>query len=132
MHMKTVLVADDRETGRELVRTAIESSGYRVVEATDGVEAVRLARECSPDLVILDLQMPRLDGFGVLAELRADPKLCRTPVLALTASAMPADRGKAEKAGFDAYFSKPVRLSALREEVARFLRDNGAPSDAKG
>jgi CheY-like chemotaxis protein len=121
--MKTVLVADDKETGRELVRVAIESSGYRVVEAIDGVEAVHLAREHSPDLVILDLQMPRLDGFGVLAEMRADPKLCRTPVLALTANAMPADRGKAEKAGFDAYFSKPVRLSALRDEVAKFLRE---------
>jgi CheY-like chemotaxis protein len=126
--MKTVLIADDKDTGRELVRAAIEGSGYCVVEAIDGVEAVHLARECSPDLVILDLQMPRLDGFGVLAELRADPKLCRTPVLALTASAMPGDRGRAEKAGFDAYFSKPVRLSVLRGEVAKFLRDNGASS----
>lgn len=130
--MKTVLVADDKEAGRELVRAAIETSGYRVIEAVDGVEALQLAREYSPDLVILDLQMPRLDGFSVLAELRADPKLCRTPVVALTASAMPADKGKAEKAGFDAYFSKPVRLSALREEVAKFLRDTVvSPSPTK-
>jgi CheY-like chemotaxis protein len=126
--MKTVLVADDKDTGRELVRAAIESSGYRVVEAVDGVDAVDVARQCSPDLVILDLQMPRLDGFGVLAELRADPKLCRTPVLALTASAMPTDRGKAEHAGFDGYFSKPVRLSVLRAEIAKFLGQNGASS----
>ena len=129
--MKTVLVADDKEAGRELVRAAIETSGYRVIEAIDGVEALHLARECSPDLVILDLQMPRLDGFGVLAELRADPKLCRTPVVALTASAMPSDKSKVDSAGFDAYFSKPVRLSALRDEVAKFLRDNGASSSLK-
>ena len=124
--VKTVLVADDKETGRELVRAVIESSGYRVVEAMDGIEALDLARQFSPDLVILDLQMPRLDGFGVLAQLRADPVLCRTPVLALTASAMPGDRGKAEKAGFNAYFTKPVRLSAFREEVTKFLQDSGA------
>ncbi len=70
--MKTVLVADDKATSRELVRTVLEKSGYAVVEAGDGIEALRNARESKPDLIILDLHMPGLDGFGVVQEIRRD------------------------------------------------------------
>ena len=119
--MKTVLIADDKEAGRELVRTVIENTGYTVVEACDGAEAVRRAREVAPDLIILDIHMPGLDGFGVITELRRDPRFATTPVMALTASAMQGDRERAMQAGFTGYVTKPIRLSALRAEVMRLL-----------
>jgi CheY-like chemotaxis protein len=119
--MKTVLIADDIETSRELIRTVLETSGYDVTEASNGIEALRCAREIEPDLIILDLHMPGVDGFGVLAELRRDGKFDGTPIMALTASAMQGDRERALSAGFDSYVSKPIPLSVLREEVARLL-----------
>lgn len=119
--MKTVLVADDKATSRELVRTVLEKSGYKIVEASDGIEALRNARELKPDLIILDLHMPGLDGFGVILEIRRDQALAATPVMALTASAMQGDRERALSAGFTAYIAKPIQLSALRSEVERLL-----------
>lgn len=119
--MKKVLVADDKETSRELIRTVLESSGHSVTEASDGIEALHSAQQLQPDLVILDLHMPRLDGFGVLAELRRNEKFASTPIMALTASAMHSDRERAIIAGFDSYVSKPIPLPMLREEVERLL-----------
>ena len=119
--MKKVLVADDKETSRELIRTVLEGSGLAVSEASDGLEAVQYARELQPDLVILDLHMPGLDGFGVLAELRRDRNFAATPIMALTASAMQGDRERAMVAGFDSYVSKPIPLPMLRQEVERLL-----------
>src|SRR5579863_843614 len=121
--MKKVLIADDKATSRELIRTVLEGSGYAVSEANDGLEAVRCARELNPDLVILDLHMPGLDGFGVLAELRRDDSFASTPIMALTASAMQGDRERAIVAGFDSYVSKPIPLAMLREEVLRLLKE---------
>jgi CheY-like chemotaxis protein len=106
--MKTVLIADDKATSRELVRTVLEKSSYAVVEASDGIEALKNARECKPDLIILDLHMPGLDGFGVIEKIRRDPDLAATPVMALTASAMQGDRERALAAGFTAYIAKPI------------------------
>lgn len=119
--MKKVLIADDKATSRELIRTVLEGSGYTVSEANDGLEALKYARELQPDLVILDLHMPGLDGFGVLAELRRDQSFAATPIMALTASAMQGDRERAIVAGFDSYVSKPIPLSMLRQEVERLL-----------
>jgi len=119
--MKTVLIADDKATSRELVRTVLEKSGYMVAEASDGIEALRNARELKPDLIILDLHMPGMDGFGVIQEIRRDRELAATPVLALTASAMQGDRERALSAGFTGYIAKPIQLHALRSEVERLL-----------
>jgi CheY-like chemotaxis protein len=123
--MTRVLIADDKETSRELIRMVLESLGHEVREASDGLEAVRHAREAPPDLIILDLQMPVLDGFGALAELRGDRSLAATPIMALTASAMQGDRERALAAGFDSYVSKPIPLRMLREEVTRLLERPG-------
>jgi CheY-like chemotaxis protein len=120
--MKTVLIADDKATSRELVRTVLEKEGYSVIEAADGIEALRTAREAMPDIIILDLQMPGLDGFGVLLELRQDPRFAATPFMALTASAMQGDRERAITIGFNSYATKPIRLTELRSEVERLLR----------
>jgi len=119
--MKKVLVADDKDTSRELIRTVLETCGYGITEAADGIEAVRYAHELRPDLIILDLHMPGLDGFGVLAELRSGQEFAKTPIMALTASAMQGDRERAIAAGFDSYVSKPIPLQALRKEVERLL-----------
>ena len=119
--MKKVLVADDKATGRELVRTVLEKSGHQVFEASDGAEAVVQARRIHPDLIILDIHMPGLDGFGVIEQLRREEGFAATPIIALTASAMMGDRERAISVGFTGYITKPIRLQALRAEVERLL-----------
>ncbi len=119
--MKTILIADDRDASRELLRTVLVAEGYEVVEAVDGGDALTKATTYVPDLILLDLQMPVLDGFGVAHALRADPRFERIPIVAITASAMQGDREKALAMGFSDYITKPVRLAALRTEVHRWL-----------
>lgn len=119
--MRTILVAEDRDTSRELVRTFLEHSGYAVLEAADGREAIQMARANLPDLVLLDLQMPIKNGYEVLRELRGDERFKGTPIVALTASAMMGDRDRALMQGFTAYFTKPLSLAVVRRELARLL-----------
>ncbi len=119
--MTKILVADDKASSRELVRTVLEHCGYEVIEASDGAEAVELARDAEPELILLDLQMPALDGFGVVRKLRGEDRFAHTPIVALTASAMHGDREKALAAGFSGYITKPIRLTSLRSEVERLL-----------
>ncbi len=118
---RKILVADDNNASRELIREVLEMSGYDVVEASDGQDAVDRARESMPDLILVDIQMPRLDGYGVLKALRADPALSALRVVALTAFAMQGDRERAIDAGFDGYITKPVNIVALRQEIKRFF-----------
>jgi two-component system cell cycle response regulator DivK len=119
--MKTVLIAEDREASRELIRAMLEHAGYAVLEAADGAEALAIAFEKTPDLVLLDLQMPKKDGLQVLKELRADRRFRVTPIVALTASAMRGDKENALKSGFTGYLTKPVSLSEIRQELLRLL-----------
>ena len=119
--MKKVLIVDDNESSRELVRTVLEKCGYSVSEAADGREGLRTAGQFQPDLIVMDLQMPALDGFGMLEEIRGDPRFAGLPVVALTANAMHGDREKALGSGFTSYLSKPVKLAVLRAELARLL-----------
>src|SRR5580704_17950073 len=105
-----ILVADDNAASRELIREVLEMSGYDVIEAVDGADALSRARDSSPVLVLVDIQMPRLDGYAVLRELRADARLYHLRVVALTAFAMQGDRDRALNAGFDAYITKPVEI----------------------
>jgi CheY-like chemotaxis protein len=119
--MKKVLVADDKATGRELIRTVLEQCGHEVFEACDGAEAVRRAREILPDLIVLDLHMPVLDGYGALRELRQEQLFQSTTIVALTASAMQGDRERALESGFTSYIAKPISLNTLRSEIARLL-----------
>jgi two-component system, cell cycle response regulator DivK len=121
---KTILVAEDRETSRELVRTVLSSAGYTVVEAADGQQAIEQASRVQADLVILDLYMPFVDGFGVLEHLRRDEHYRNIPVVALTASAMSGDSERALASGFTAYISKPVKMTELRREIERLLAEN--------
>lgn len=118
---KTILVAEDRDASRELVCTVLSASGYSVVEARDGREAIERALETHADLVILDLYMPHTDGFGVLQRLRAEDSYKVTPIIALTASAMAGDAERAIALGFTAYISKPVKMASLRMEIGKLL-----------
>jgi two-component system cell cycle response regulator DivK len=119
--MKRILVAEDRPASLELIRTVLESAGYEVLEAVDGQDALDKAGANSVDLVLLDLQMPKIDGFGVLSRLRSNPTLASVPIVALTASAMHGDRERALAAGFSSYIAKPIELSTLRSEIERLL-----------
>ena len=127
--MKRVLVADDHESSREFVRTVLEHSGCVVDEAIDGREALAKVRENPPDLVVLDLHMPGLDGFAVMKELRQDARYHSLPVVALTASAMQGDRERALAAGFVDYMTKPISLSVLRNRVLRLITDKGVADE---
>jgi len=121
--MKKILIADDKPSSRELICTLLEHAGYEVCEAGDGVEALEVAREAKPDLILLDIHMPKLDGYGTVQEMRRDERLKHLPIVALTASAMRGDHDKAVRAGFTAYITKPVSLTALRDELKRLLSD---------
>ena len=118
---KRVLLADDQPGGRELLRAALESVGYEVIEAVDGEDALAKAYSGSPDLILLDIHMPVRDGLSVVRELRGDPRFQFTPILAVTATAMKGDRQKGIDAGFTDYLTKPVSLTALRQIVAGYL-----------
>jgi CheY-like chemotaxis protein len=123
--MRKVLVVDDNRPSRELVVDVLRPLSLEVIEAPDGATALAAARAVKPDLVILDLAMPDMDGFAVLNELRCDADFAGTPVVALTANAMPGERSKALLAGFSDFLTKPVRSAELRRRVEAFL--NGTP-----
>jgi PAS domain S-box-containing protein len=114
---KRVLVADDNPAGRELVRESLTDHVSSIIEAADGREALEKIRETRPDLVLLDIQMPEMDGYAVLREIRSDPALRSLRVVALTAFAMQGDRERALDAGFDDYLTKPVTVAKLKAQL---------------
>ncbi len=119
--MIRVLMAEDSPVNRELLREILESRGYQVDEAVDGEEALEKMGRSRPDILLLDIGMPKLDGFGVIQRVRQDPSLANLPVLAVTAYAMRGDREKGLDAGFDGYLSKPVNARSLFAEMERVL-----------
>jgi two-component system, cell cycle response regulator DivK len=120
--MTRVLVAEDNAVNRELLRELLEVRGYDVTEACDGEEAVTMLEQTRPDILLLDLGMPKLDGFGVVRHIRASPELATLPVLAVTAYAMRGDREEVLKSGFDGYLTKPINASDLAAEMGRLLQ----------
>jgi len=118
---KRVLIADDSQSSLDLLRFIVERSGCDVIEAQDGKQALILALEYTPDLFILDLNMPQLDGYGVAAELRKQAAFMQTPILALSAGITPTDSARITEAGFSAFLSKPIPPAALRKCLAELL-----------
>ncbi len=108
-----ILVVEDNEKNMKLFRDVLGASGFRTLEATTGGEAVAMASEHTPDLVLMDIQLPDLDGVQALQRLRADERTATIPVLALTAQAMRGDRERFLAEGFDGYVSKPVNVREL-------------------
>ena len=122
--MKTVLIADDNAASRELLQSALEPLGLRVIEAADGEEALTLIQRDSPDLILLDIQMPLLNGFAVLEAVRKERSYSGTRLIAITALAMESDRERILAAGFDSYISKPISISDLRNQLEQWLHED--------
>ncbi|MFI5027037.1 MAG: response regulator [Solirubrobacterales bacterium] len=116
-----ILVVEDNDKNRKLVRDVLTATGYRLAEAETGEEGVRLARERDPDLVLMDIQLPGINGIEALRQLRADPATATIGIEAVTASAMTQDRQKIRAAGFDAYQSKPISIRPFLELVRDVL-----------
>ena len=112
--MPKILIAEDDFPSRELLAEILLGWGYEVAQASNGIEALALIEQMRPDLVLLDIQMPLLDGFGVIARIRSDPRSAALPVVAVSAHAMRDDSRRICSAGFDAHVAKPVDLEALR------------------
>jgi two-component system cell cycle response regulator DivK len=114
----TVLIVDDHRSFRSLARRLLEAEGYEVVgEATDGASALAEVNRLRPRVVLLDIQLPDMDGLSALGQLRAEPEMAAIPVVALTAFAMREDRERLLRAGFDGYLGKPIDVKAFPEQV---------------
>jgi two-component system, cell cycle response regulator DivK len=122
----TVLIADDYEDNLELLRLLLAAGDYQVIEARNGQECLTMAREALPDLIMIDLSMPVLDGWGVFQQLRSDKRTAEIPCVAVTAHG-DANRERALQVGFDEYISKPFRGVDLLETVARLLAARQVP-----
>lgn len=121
MRTGNILLVEDHEDNRNIYRTILEHYGFRVLIAVDGREGIRLANQEQPDLILLDIDIPVVDGFEVARRLKNDSCTAAIPIVALTAYSQSEDRERAEEAGFDGYLAKPVAPSSVVEEVRRFL-----------
>jgi two-component system cell cycle response regulator DivK len=116
-----ILVVEDNPLNLKLIRDVLEFQGYDVITAQSGEEGVRVACTSPPDLVLMDLQLPGIDGHEALQRIHADPRCGAVPVVAVTAFAMKDDVARAEASGFAGFIAKPISVRALPEQLARFL-----------
>jgi CheY-like chemotaxis protein len=125
---KTILLVDDHEDNRVALLAVLEREGYRTLDAANGQEAVNLVRQHMPDLVLMDLAMPVMDGRAAMQELRADPSTAHVPIVVLTAMALSVDRGRMIAEGFNGLLIKPCMPPHLLQEVRTLI----GPPDAAG
>lgn len=128
--MRTILLAEDNLENREIYAIALEHYGYRVLQARDGEAALRGAREDHPDLILMDVSIPKIDGWEATRMLKADPATRGIPIIALTAHALATDRAKAVEVGCDGYLAKPIEPRRVVEEIERHL-SLGSDSDTR-
>jgi two-component system cell cycle response regulator DivK len=121
--MSLILIVEDNEKNMKLARDVLQVKGYTTIEAMTGEEGVKLAIEQKPDLVLMDIQLPGMNGIDALRVLRANPATTRIPIIAVTASVMQQDRKQITEAGFDAYVGKPINLKEFLEAVRKALED---------
>jgi len=119
--MEKVLIVDDNRASRDLIRAILKPVRCEIVEASHGQQALDLIQQEHPDLVLLDIDMPGMDGITVVKRIRENQSLAGLPVVAVTAFAMEGDREKGMAAGFTAYLTKPVRVALLRQQVQHLL-----------
>lgn len=119
---RKILVVDDNQDSRELVVKILKNRGYQMIEAVDGEEALEKAIAENPDLILMDISIPKLDGYEVTRRLKSQIKFKDTPIIALTAHAMKGDREKAFEAGCEGYISKPINVRELPDQVKAYLR----------
>jgi two-component system cell cycle response regulator DivK len=121
--MKRILIVEDDPASRELIREVLQDPEWEILESENGGEALQRIKDGAPDLVLLDIQLPVLDGYSLLRRIRQDPGTRALKVAALTALAMEGDRERALRAGFDAYITKPIHVVTLRKWVAELLEE---------
>jgi two-component system cell cycle response regulator DivK len=119
--VKKVLVVEDDQDNREMVIKVLKHNGYRAIEAVDGEEAIERAKAENPDLILLDLYIPKMDGYEVTRRLKGDRGLKHIPIIALTAHAMKGNREEALAAGCDGYIAKPINVRELPQQIEHFL-----------
>ena len=122
MDTKRVLLVEDNEDNLQLVRFLLERAGYVVLTGHNGREGLELARKELPDLILMDLSLPEIDGWEAAQELKADPKTAHIPLLALTAHTLPGDRKRALESGFDGYISKPIDVASFGNNISKALQ----------
>ena len=118
---KTVLVVEDNDLNMKLFHDLLEAHGYNIIQTKDGMEALRLARQHRPDLILMDIQLPEVSGLEVTKWLKEDDGLKSIPVVAVTAFAMKGDEEKIREGGCEAYIAKPISVASFLETVERFL-----------
>ncbi len=123
--MRRILLVEDNELNRDMLSRRLVRRGYQVEIAVDGREGLSMAGSSSPDLILLDLSLPEMDGWEVLRQLKQDPKMKNIPVVALTAHALVTDRTRALEAGFDDYDIKPVEMPRLLKKMETLLNNEG-------
>ena len=119
---KTVLIVEDNELNMKLFHDLLEAHGYDIVGTRDGVEVMDLARTHRPDLILMDIQLPKVSGLEVTKWIKGDPELRQIPVVAVTAFAMRGDEERILQGGCEAYLSKPISIAKFMETVRRFLQ----------
>jgi CheY-like chemotaxis protein len=117
-----VLLVEDNEDNFELVRFLLERAGFVVLAGHDGQEALDMARKELPDLILMDLSLPGIDGWTAARELKDDPKTSHIPLMALTAHTLPGDRKRAMESGFDGYISKPIDVVNFGDSITKILQ----------
>jgi two-component system cell cycle response regulator DivK len=115
-----ILVVEDNEKNLKLARVLLQMNGYRTLEASSAEQGIELAGAHLPQLILLDVQLPGMDGVAALARLKGEPRTADIPVVALTAFAMKEDRERFAKAGFDGYLAKPIDVVAFPDQVRRY------------
>jgi two-component system cell cycle response regulator DivK len=123
--MALILIVEDNEKNLKLLRDVLRFKGYETLEAMTGTEGVRLARERTPDLVLMDIQLPDIDGVTALAQIRADAATRDMPVIAVSASVMPDEQQRIVASGFNAYVTKPISVKSFVETVEKFAGKPG-------
>ena len=119
--MKKILVVEDTEDNRQILRDLLTAAGYELVEAVDGAAGVAMAKAHKPDLILMDIQLPVIDGYEATRRIKADPKLKDIPVIVVTSYALSGDEGKARAAGCDAYVTKPYSPRQLLAKIREFM-----------
>lgn len=120
--MKTILIVEDDEANMKLFHDLLEAEGYRILVAGDGIEAVRLAKTQRPDLIVMDIKLPKISGLDAIAQIREDETLTTVPVVAVTAFAMKGDEERIMEKGYDFYMAKPVSVKYFLENIRRFIK----------
>jgi two-component system cell cycle response regulator DivK len=121
---KTVLIVEDNELNMKLFRDLLEAHGYATLQTRNGIEALSLAREHQPDLILMDIQLPEVSGLDVTKWLKDDEALCHIPVIAVTAFAMKGDEERIREGGCEAYISKPITVSMFLDTIRQFIGGN--------